>query len=83
MIKSYNAKTTFSGYKIDLKNPNDYVGVPERLVGEDGVKVHHRGETKILKKGEHEHEMEFPDKYRPGKYYKLLYFLWKVNDESD
>ncbi len=74
----YNAKTLFTGYKIGLKNPSLYVGVPKKYFKRKRtIPVRHDGKTKFLTLGKHQQERTFNDRFRPGETYTLVYFLWE------
>lgn len=91
----YTAKTLFTGYKLGLKNANLYVGIPKKHFeykthlrlpvesDEHCVGVSYAGEFQMFYVGKEETKRTFNDKFRPGKTYTLLYFLWKkVSEEA-
>lgn len=83
-MTKYYAKTLFTGYKLGLKTPDLYVGVPrKKFSGDNPVAVHFAGEMQVMYENDAEAEKTFNDKFRPGEVYTLMYFLWKkVSEEA-
>ena len=80
-MKPYNAKTTFSGYRIGLGTPDLYVGVPDTKWTGNEIKVAHGKETKEYIKKDVVKSITFDHRNKPGTY-ELLYVLWKEVEED-
>ncbi len=73
----YEAKTLMTGYKIGLKTPHLYIGVPEKNVKGGGCFAKFQDEVRGFSIDKCVGREKFNDKFRPGKKYTLCYFLWK------
>lgn len=72
----------FTGYKLGLKKPDLYVGVPTKFWSGDTIEVEYKGETRTFKKENVKTKQTFNDKFRPGQTYTLAYVMWeKVSSE--
>jgi hypothetical protein len=72
----YKAKTIFTGYKLGLKTPDIYIGVPTKFWTHDLMTVNYKGENKIFKRSDIVTKQTFNDKFRPGQTYTLAYVMW-------
>lgn len=73
----YEAKTLMTGYRIGLKNPNLYIGVPEKNIKGGGCFAKFQGEVRAFSMDKCVGREKFNDKFKPGGTYTLCYFLWK------
>ena len=78
----YKAKTLFTGYKIGLKTPWLYVGVPTKYIN-GAIAVEHEGKRKLFLKEKSVTKKTFNDRFRPNKTYTLAYFLWERVKKSE
>ena len=78
---AYHAKTIFTGYKLGFNTPHLYVAIPEKAFKSGVCEVYYKGEYKTFNILRCDAIKEFPDKFRKGKFYKLLYFLWEEVNE--
>ena len=74
----YKAKTTFTGYKLGLKNPSLYIGVPSKYFRPGrALPVQFDGKTRYYSVKEKKTERTFNYRFKPNETYTLYYFLWK------
>jgi hypothetical protein len=84
MLFRYTAKTLFTGYKLGLKSPSLYVGVPKKYFKPDrSVPVKYGEKLKYVRLKDSVYEQTFNDRFRPGKKYTLTYYLWKRIKKSE
>lgn len=76
-MKSYKAKTIFTGYKLGLKTADIYVAVPVKFWTGNTIDVSYAGVTNTYKKKDIKLTRTFNDKFRPNQDYSLAYVLWK------
>lgn len=74
-MKIYNAKTTFSGFKLGLKNTDKYVGIPQSVWKSGKASVQHHGITREYTEDQVETKRDFKDKFGRGDY-QLWYVKW-------
>lgn len=80
----YQAKTTFTGYKIGLENPSLYIGVPKKYFKPGrALPVGFDNKTRFYSKKEAKTERTFNDRFEPNKTYTLLYFLWQRKKKGE
>ena len=73
----YKPKTLFTGYKLGLKTPDMYVGVPSKYLDKNGkIRVLYMEELRTFYPHQIVESREFPDKFSDGTY-TLNYYLWK------
>jgi hypothetical protein len=82
-MNTYKAKTLFTGYKLGLKNPSLYVGVPKKYFTGKLIKVENKDKKKLYDIREKVCEETFNDRFRPGMKYTLVYFLWERVKKSE
>ena len=87
-MNHYTAKTIFSGYKIGLGNPNNYVMVPEKKLDHTCM-VRHGGLYMVIKKGTRPVKRHFQEGKRNDTGVKVFpdfygcYFEWKPYQRKD
>lgn len=78
----YEPATSFTGYKIGLKDPSIFIGVPETYWKKEKVNVNYMGKVREYSKKDVVTHRDFNDKFRPGKKYTIHYLLWeKISNE--
>lgn len=85
MTFAYKARTLFTGFKIGLKNPSLYIGIPTKYFSVSGkVMAGYKGnKVKQFDRVRAVCEQTFNDRFRPGQTYTLAYFLWKRVKKSE
>lgn len=82
MKSEYTAKTLFTGYKIGLKSPSLYVGVPTKYFNHI-IRVNFKDKSKVFGSGQIKAKKVFNDRFRPKVTYELAYFLWERKKKAD
>ena len=84
----YKAKTTFTGWKLGLENPNLYIGIPVKYFFDNKghmkfITASYQGVEKTFEPKNSVLDKKFNDRFIPGSTYTLLYFLWEKVEEGD
>ena len=73
----YLAKILFTGYKLGLKSPSLYVGIPGKYWKGGFVAVKFGDDRRIFKESQIVTKCAFNDRFQPNQTYELWYVLWK------
>lgn len=82
-MKTFTPKTLFPGYKLGLKTPHLFVGIPDKWFTDGEVICRMDNKEQLLKTKDAVYSKQFPDKFRAGTFYTLYYFLWKTAELNE